>query len=161
MSWKRLLTLVGATFAAGVLAVGASAAKPTFTRIPVDDAGPDLEMTAACGFPVETVAVGHVIIRTFEGREKGLVDLTTLNVRVAFTANGNTVRIHDVGADRVRIAPDGTLTLSIIGQIPFETDFTATGFHGVLKVDLDTGEVLHEPQHTTGSVEAVCDALAA
>jgi hypothetical protein len=156
---KRVLALVGAAFGAAVLAVGASAGKPTIDRIPVNESGPDLELTAACGFPVNFAATGHVIVRTFDDRERGLLDLTTLNVRVTFTANGNTFRIHDVGADKVRLAPDGTLILSIIGQIPFETDFTPTGFHGVLKVNLDTGEVLHEPTHMTGSVAALCDAL--
>jgi hypothetical protein len=161
MFWKGVLALSGAALVAAVLVVGASAAKPTLLRITVDDAGPDPEITAACGFPVNFAATGHVVVRTFDGKDNGLTDLTTLNVRVTFTGNGNTVGIHDVGADKVRIAPDGTMILSIIGQIPFETDFTETGFHGVLKVDLATGEVLHEPRHTTGTVAALCDALAA
>jgi hypothetical protein len=161
MFWKGVLALGGAALVAAVLVVGATAAKPTLVRISVDEAGPDPEITAACGFPVNFAATGHVIIRTFEGKDNGLVDLTTLNVRVTFTGNGNTMSIHDVGADKVRIAPDGTVILSIIGQIPFETDFTDTGFHGVLKVNLDTGEVLHEPRHTTGTVAALCAALAA
>jgi hypothetical protein len=161
MSWKGVFALSGALLAVGLLPTVASAAKPIIERIPVDDAGPEPELTAACGFPVEVVATGHVILRTFEDDGKGLVSLTTLNVRIALTANGNTVRLHDVGSDQVRITPDGTVILSIIGQIPFETDFTATGFHGVLKVNLGTGEVIHEPQHTTGSVETVCATLAA
>jgi hypothetical protein len=159
MSLKGVLALAGAALVAGVLVVGASAAKPTIVRIQVDEGGPDAEITAACGFPVNFAAIGHVTVRTWEGKVKGLTDLTTLNVRVTFTGNGNTVGIHDVGADKVRIAPDGTVILSIIGQIPFETDFTDTGFHGVLKVNLDTGEVLHEPRHTTGSIAALCAAL--
>lgn len=47
---------------------------------------------------------------------------------------------------------DGTAVLSIIGQVPF-------GFTGVLKIDLDTGEAILEPQHSTeGNVERACAA---
>ena len=49
----------------------------------------------------------------------------------------------------VRIAPDGTMILSIVGQIPF-----GPGFTGVLKINLDTGEVIHEPHHFTEDVAA-------
>ena len=45
----------------------------------------------------------------------------------------------DVGADLTRIEPDGTLVLSVIGQVPFD-------FAGVLKIDPETGEVIHEPK---------------
>jgi hypothetical protein len=60
-----------------------------------------------------------------------------------------------VGADQVRIAPDGTAILMIIGQIPF-------GFTGVLKINLDTEEAILEPQHSLeGRIEDACAALTA
>lgn len=69
------------------------------------------------------------------------------------TAGDNTIRFRDVGADLVRIEPDGTAILMIIGQLPF--DFT-----GVLKIDLETGEAILEPQHVTGDeVEDACAIL--
>ena len=54
----------------------------------------------------------------------------------------------------LKITRDGAL-LSIIGQLPF--DFT-----GVLKINLDTGDVVHEPSHDiSGRLEEACDALTA
>jgi hypothetical protein len=43
---------------------------------------------------------------------------------------------------------DGTVVLMIVGQVPFE-------FTGVLKVNLDTGEVILEPRHTVDTTQ-VC-----
>ena len=71
------------------------------------------------------------------------------------TAGDNSYRMRDVGADHVQIKPDGTAILMIIGQIPF--DFT-----GVLKIDLDTGEAILEPQHSLeGRIADACAALTA
>jgi hypothetical protein len=75
---------------------------------------------------------------------------------VKVSANGKTVKVHDVGADQLRVMPYGTVILSIIGQIPF-----GAAFHGVLKLNDETVEVIHEPQHTTGGEQAICEALAA
>lgn len=62
---------------------------------------------------------------------------------------------RDVGADLTRIEPDGTAVLMIIGQIPF-------GFTGVLKIDLETGEAILEPQHSLeGRIEEACAVLTA
>jgi hypothetical protein len=76
---------------------------------------------------------------------------------VRSTANTglSTYRFRDVGADLVRVEPDGTVILSIIGQVPF-------GFTGVLKIDLETGEAILEPHHSLeGDLEKACDALTA
>ena len=67
----------------------------------------------------------------------------------------NTYRFRDVGADLFRVEPDGTAILMIVGQVPF-------GFAGALKIDLETGEAILEPQHSLeGNVEEACAALAA
>jgi hypothetical protein len=47
--------------------------------------------------------------------------------------------------------PDGTAVLLITGQYPFE-------FTGALKIDLETGETILEPHHSTNVAEA-CAAL--
>jgi hypothetical protein len=51
------------------------------------------------------------------------------------------------------VEPDGTAVLLIFGQVPFE-------FAGVLKIDLETGEAILEPQHIV-DVEEVCARLTA
>ena len=79
--------------------------------------------------------------------------MTTLNIGLTATAGDNVIRFRDVGADVERIEPDGTAILMIIGQVPF--DFT-----GVLKIDLETGEAILEPQHSTAeNLEKACAAL--
>ncbi len=54
----------------------------------------------------------------------------------------------------MRIAPDGTATLSIVGQLPFE-------FAGSLVIDLGTGEFVREPQLVRGDrqLERACELL--
>jgi hypothetical protein len=65
------------------------------------------------------------------------------------------VTVRDVGGDVLRVEPDGTVVLLLIGQLPF-------AFTGVMMLDPDTGEVILEPQHSLeGDVEAVCAALTA
>ena len=78
-----------------------------------------------------------------------------MRLHSSFSANGNTFALHDVGADVARVLKDGTIQLAIIGQVPF-------GFTGVLKIDPETEEVSHEPQHDTeaSDLEAACAALA-
>lgn len=157
MRYTRTFTCLLVAVVAAAVTTNAWAGKPTLERVAVNDVDVvDPFLSAACGFAVTASAQGHLIFRTFEEDGRGLAELTTLNIRAEFSANGKTVKVHDVGADQVRVMPDGTVILSIIGQIPFQD-----AFHGVLKVDLQTGEVIHEPQHTTGGEQAVCEALAA
>jgi hypothetical protein len=147
--------LAGVLVVAAVAAPGAFAGKPTMERIAIDDTFDDEFLTEECGVPVTTRAQGHVIARTFEGEGTGVAELTTVNVGLTATAGENTYRFRDVGADLVRIEPDGTAILMVIGQLPF--DFT-----GVLKIDLETGEAILEPQHSTeGNLEKACAALTA
>ena len=143
--------LLGMLVLAATLVPAASAGKPTSIRIDIDESFPDAFLTEACGVPVTTHAQGHIIMRAFSGEGTGAAELSTVNVALAATAGGNTYRFRDVGADLLRIEPDGTAVLSIIGQLPF--DFT-----GVLKIDLETGEAILEPHHLTG--DRLADACA-
>ena len=153
MARRAVPWLVGLAAVAALLAPGATAGKPVFERIDVDETAPDPFLTAACGVPVTTHAEGHIIARTFTGGGTGVASVRTLNIALTATAGDNVVRFRDVGADVVRIEPDGTAILMIIGQVPF--DFT-----GVLKIDLETGEAILEPQHSTAdNVEKACATL--
>jgi hypothetical protein len=149
---RKLLVL--AVVALGVVAVAsATAGQPVLTRVDIDETFPDEFLTEACGFDVTTHAQGHVIAKEFD-RTKGTVEVRTLNISLTAMAHGKTYRFRDVGADHVRLTKDGAI-LSVIGQIPFE-------FIGVLKINLDTEEVVHEPHHDiSGRVADACAALAA
>jgi hypothetical protein len=69
------------------------------------------------------------------------------------TAGDNQIRVRNVGADLVRVTPDGTAIITTTSQVPFE-------FTGVLKINLDTDEVILEPHHFV-DIEGVCEQLTA
>ena len=150
------------TWLAGILVVvpsmiapSASAVAPEIERVEIDEVFADEFLTEACGVDVTTSVLGHIIFRTFSGSETGLVQLNTLNIALTATAGDNTYSARDVGADLVRVEPDGTAVLSIIGQVPFE-------FVGILKIDLETGDAILEPQHSLeGNLDEACAALTA
>lgn len=140
---RRCLTgwVVSVLVLAGVLGPGvAFSAKPTFERIEIDETFDDEFLTEACGVEVTSQLEGHITVRTFSGEGTGVVELGTINVGVTATADDRIFRFRDVGADLVRIEPDGTAVLSITGQVPFF-------FAGVLKIDLETGETIFEPRN--------------
>ena len=152
---KRFLTLVFAL--AAVAWFGSPAAQAAQTDHRADhhrQRRPRRLPHRACGFRVTFTERGHITVRTFGEVDKGLARVTSVNLVVVVSANGNSYRFRDVGADVLRVTPDGVAILSIIGQLPFQ-------FTGVLKIDLDTGEVVHEPRHVTeGNVAKACAVLA-
>lgn len=156
MSGRSVIAWVGGILVVAAIVVpGAWAGKPTIERFDIDETASDEFLTEACGFPVTTQARGHVIVRTFSGEGTGPAELRTLNIALIAMAGGNTYRFRDVGADLVRVEPDGTAILMIIGQVPF-------GFTGLLKIDLETGEAILEPHHSLeGRLEEACAALSA
>ena len=120
----------------------------------MDDEFEDELLSEECGVPVTTRIQGHIIERTFDEDGSGVVSLNTINLALTATADDRTFRFRDVGADLVRIEPDGTAILQIIGQVPAE-------FAGVLKIDLDTGEAILEPRNRSEwQIERACTALA-
>lgn len=146
--------MAGVLVVAGLAGAGAATgAAPTFERIDVDDTFHDEFLSEECGVDVTTNVSGQVTLRTFSGDKSGPAQLNTLNLAIRATAEGGTFRLRDVGGDLTRIEPDGTVILSIIGQVPFE-------FAGVLKIDPDTGEVILEP-HDRGAEQLAraCAAL--
>ena len=153
--------LAGVLVLAALLAPGALAGKPTIERFDIDETFADDFLTDACGVSVATTAKGHIIVRTFSGGGKGVVEVRTLNVAYTARAGDNAYSFRDVGADHLQVKPDGTEVLMIIGQIPFGIDDDPRGFTGVLKINLTTGEVILQPQHSIGGVEEACAALTA
>ena len=139
MSRRWLVGLLsGVLLACGLGAGPATGAGPTVERIDVDDTFADEFLSEECGVDVTTTVRGNVTLRAFS-REEGLVQLNTLNLAITATAGDRTFRLRDVGADSLRVTPEGTVVLSIIGQVPF-------GFAGVLKINPETEEVILEPK---------------
>ena len=151
--------LVRVLVVAALVAPSAFAGKPTIERFDIDETLADDFLTDACGVPVTTTAKGHVIVRTFSGGS--LMSVRTLNIAFTAVAGDNTYSFRDVGADHLQVKPDGTEILMLIGQIPFGVDDEPRGFTGVMKINLTTGEVILQPQHSIGGVEEACAALTA
>jgi hypothetical protein len=152
--WGGVVLAAASLVLAVAVAPTALAGKPAFERIDVEDTFDDEFLSEACGVAVTTHVEGHITVREFD-RDKGVVELRTLNLRFTATAGDNSYRVHDVGADHVQAKADGSAIVLIIGQIPF--DFT-----GVLKIDVATGDVLHAPQHDiSGRLDDACEALTA
>lgn len=154
MTRRTLALLLGILLVAAAFASGAAAGKPTIERIDIDESEVDGFLSAACGVQVTTHALGHIIIREWDDGT-GLQRVLTISIGLTATAGDNTYRFRDVGVDLVRIEPDGTAILMIVGQVPF-------AFTGVLKIDLETDEAILEPQHDISErLEDACEALTA
>ena len=147
-----LLAVLGALFVMVLGATGAAAQAPVKEVIQVDDEFVDEGLSEECGVEVTVTETGRITIFTFPDG-KVLQNLNTINLQVVFTAGDNQIRTRDVGIDQVRVARDGTLILSIVGQVPL-------GFTGVLKINPETEEVLHEPHHVV-DIEEFCAQLTA
>jgi hypothetical protein len=149
-----MLAVVVAT-AAGLAPGAESAGQPTVERLNVDRVRPDPDLTAACGVSVTAHVHGLVVIRTFPAGGTSPAELVTLNITVTAMAGDNSYAFRLVGANLVRIEPDGTAILIGTGQSAFE-------WTGVLKLNLDTGEVILEPHHSLeGQQQEACEALTA
>lgn len=153
-AWTRVCAVAVLALGAALTSPPATAAPPQIDRENVDDVFDDELLTEECGVPVETRATGQIANLAFDEDGTGVVNVFTINITLTATSGDNTVRFKDVGADVVKVLPDGTLVLAIIGQVPF--DFT-----GVLKVNLTAGEVIQEPHHFTGDTTKICARLTA
>ena len=152
MTNRRCTLLAAAVFLGLVGAASpAAAAQPVFERITVDETFEDEFLTEECGVPVTTTVSGTVIIRTFEDSGTGPLEVSTISISARIQSGDNRILIRDVGADLLRRTPDGTLILTITGQVPFE-------FKGALKTNETTGEVILEPKPSK-DLERVCAAL--
>jgi hypothetical protein len=152
---SRRSTVLAASLFLGVAGVAfpAAAAPPTIEREDFEDSFPDEFLSEQCGVEVVTSLVGRRTTRTWDRQGSSPQEITTINVSFTATAGDNSYRFRDVGSDSVRRAPDGTLLVSIRGQVPFE-------FKGVLKLSVDGNveTVLHQPRRTVDTARA-CAAL--
>jgi hypothetical protein len=147
-----VLAVLGALLVVVLGATAAAAQAPEKEVIQVDEEFVDEGLSEECGVEVTVTLTGRVTLFTFPDGTV-LQNLSTLNLEVVFTAGDNQIRVRDVGGDQVRVQPDGTVILSIIGQVPL-------GFTGVLKINPETEEVILEPHHVVDIAE-VCEQLTA
>jgi hypothetical protein len=143
-----MAALAALTASLAIAPVGLAGGPTSETEI-VSDSFHDDFLSQECGVDVWTTATGMVTRRVFQ-RDAGVQTLNTVNISLVAHAGENEFRFRDVGADVQQLA-NGTLTLLIIGQVPF-------GWTGVLKIDVATDEIVLEP-HWVDAARA-CAALA-
>lgn len=147
-----LLAVLGALLVVVLGATAAAAQPPEREVIPIDETFVDPFLSGECGVEVTVTLTGRVTAFTFPDGQV-LQELFTVNFEVVATAGDNQIRARNVGADLIRVAPDGTAILTTTGQVPFE-------FTGVLKINLDTGAAILEPHHFY-DIEQICEQLTA
>lgn len=153
-SWRKVGLVTSVVVLTGLLTPGlALGAPPTIERVDVSETFPDDMLTEECGVAVTTTVEGHFIIRAFEDRTTGVTEVFTVNIGYTATSQYGEFRLRDVGADVTRRLPDGTLVVSVIGQVPF--DFT-----GIVRED-GQGNVIFESGGDRGAKQlaAACAAL--
>lgn len=153
-SLRRLGIVVSIVVLTGLLTPGvAFGARPTIERVDVSETFEDEFLTQECGVPVTTTVEGHFIIRTFGDEATGVVEVFTVNLGFTATSEYGEFQFRDVGADVTRVQPDGTLVVSIIGQVPFE-------FTGIVKLDGDDNVILESAGNRgEKQLAAACAAL--
>jgi len=149
---SALLVIVSALLVLTLGSTAAAAAAPEKETRTFTDTFQDEFLTDACGVNVTTTVDGRITFFSFPDRPVGPQDLTSVHVNFVATAGDNRVVFKDVGVDVLRVTPDGTVILMVVGQVPF--DFT-----GVFVINLTTGEVILEPHHTVDTTRA-CRLLA-
>ena len=138
--------------AVALVPASATGAPPTIEREEVNRTFVDEFLSEECGVEVTVHLQGEQISRTMEGDR--LLEVFTVNLTGTVTSEFGSFRVKDVGSDSTRVTPDGTVIVSLRGQLPFF-------FKGVLKFETSPQEPLNEPNFAAGErqVERACAQL--
>jgi hypothetical protein len=157
----RVLVALSLLVLALLLPATALAAAPTRDRVDLNDPSADVDETAwatdFCGFPVEADISGHIDAMSHDKSGPGTFDKTSYHVYVTYRnpANGARFTLRDVGPDRAYVK-DGVAYVAVTGRSE-----TGTGRTGVTKIDLSTGEIVHQSGNDIGLYyDYFCDELA-
>ena len=113
-------------------------------------------MSELCGFPVIANYAGHIQFKTLDRTGPGTIDLAVYGIRIDYRdpANGATYKSRDIGPDRVYVQ-DGVLFVAVTGRSE-----GGAGVVGVVKIDLETGEIVHQSGNEIGFLyDHLCDDL--
>jgi hypothetical protein len=137
----RFVRLMLAACVLLALAAGPAMAAPNTVVIDLNDPAIDAEESGfasdVCGFPIVADVSGHIRFVTFDG-QGSVQELHLFNVLATYTnpETGATYRLRDIGPDRIYVKR-GILYVAVTGRSE-----TGTGVIGVVKINLDTGEVI-------------------
>jgi hypothetical protein len=115
---RSIRVLALASLASLLLAAPAAAARPEMEHVPIDDVFLDEFLTEVCGTEVNGHVFGHVTFRAFVNDDDVVVrELNNYALTHVITSAHATVRLKDVGVDRVTYLDDGSLINVIIGNV--------------------------------------------
>jgi hypothetical protein len=158
MRVPTILALAAVVLLLPSVALAAPARDSVSLNDPAIDADESAFVSDLCGFAIDADVSGHIGFVTL-GREgsPGTSQLNLYDVHATYTnpANGNVVRLRDIGPDRFYVQ-DGVAYVAVTGRSE-----TGSGIVGVVKIDLATGEVVHQAGNDIGVLyDRICAALA-
>ncbi len=171
---RRVRVMVLTVVATLLVMSPVAAAKPVMEHLQIHDIGlHDDFLSEACGFDVWVDAVGVITFRVWlDAEDNPIREVNNFGVRIRYYSEWGSIRTQDVGADRAIYHPDGSVTLTVIGnvqsiQVPGQgrvySDVGRVSFH-VTFPDPE-GEPVFEllsvtGQHSDDQLSVICDLLA-
>jgi hypothetical protein len=151
-----------------------AAAKPVTEHLQIRDIGlHDDFLSEACGFDVWVDAIGVITFRVWlDAEDNPIREVNNFGLRIRYYSEWGSIHTQDVGADRAIYHPDGSVTLTVIGnvqsiQVPGEGRvYSDVGRVSFLFTFPDPeGEPVVEllsvaGQHSDDQLSVICDALA-
>ena len=166
----RILAL--ASLATLLLAMPVAAAKPQMERLIIDDLFVDEFLSGVCEVEVTAHFTGHIVFRAFTDASGAVVrELNNYALSGRYSSDHATVRVKDVGVDRVRHLADGSIINVIVGnvqsiQVPGQGRVYSDVGQITIHITFDengegTVELLGSAgQHDDGQTDVLCGILA-
>lgn len=169
MRHRLVFALIVVLSSFGATASATTAAAPSAEVIPIDFSFTPPVLSNACGFPVTRHVAGTLTIRTFFDADGNFVrELDQYNQVETVSANGNTLVGRTVQNIMVKLLPDGSFTVAVVGtdfRLPVPGAGIAFGSVGRLVLLFAADNTLLGVQQDVGNVRAnfapICQALAA
>lgn len=166
---RLVLTLLVVLGLIGAMVSVANAAAPSTDVIPINFSFTPPLLSNACGFSVTRHVEGTLAIRTFYDADGSFVrELDQYKLVETVSANGNTLVARTVQNVMVKLLPDGSYTVAVVGtdfRLPVPGAGIAFGSVGRLVLLFAADNTLLDVQRDVGNVQsnftAICQALAA
>jgi hypothetical protein len=167
---RPVRALALAALATLLLAAPTAAAKPEMDHVQVDDVFVDGFLSEMCGTEITAHVTGHITFRAFVDGDVVVRELNNYALSAVYESAHGSVRVKDVGVDRVRYLADGSIVNVIVGnvqsiQVPGQGRVYSDVGQATIHITFDengegTVEVLSSAgQHDEDQVGPLCDAL--
>lgn len=116
---RRVRVMVLTVLASLLVASPVAAAEPVMEHVQLSTIGMhDDFLSEACGFDVWLDSSGVVTFRVWlDAEDNPIREVNNFGVRVRYYSEWGSIRTQDVGADRAIYHPDGSVTLTVIGNV--------------------------------------------